>query len=243
MTEITSQRAEPSRLPASDSWLPYTLPIFVFLLMTNFESSFSSTTPDGQGAIPFPYAYGAKILVVGCLTVFSLVRFGLYREILPLPRGVNLLLAVGTGLAVLAFWVGLDGYYPDLPFLGARTAFDPHTLPPSQRVLFLSARMFGLVILVPIFEELFWRSFLMRCLIASDYQNVPVGKVTVFAALTSSALFAMAHPEWLPAFLTGVLWSWLLARTRSLGSCVISHVVANLALGIYVLTTQQWKYW
>ena len=53
----------------------------------------------------------------------------------------------------------------------------------------------------------------------------------------------LAHPEWLPALLTGLLWAWLLRQTRSLSACVLSHAVANLALGIYVLTTGDWKYW
>ncbi|ODT97501.1 MAG: CAAX prenyl protease-related protein [Planctomycetes bacterium SCN 63-9] len=216
--------------------------MFAFLLLTSFESSFSSTTPDGDG-IPFPYAYGGKVILVGCLTAVSLFKFGLWRELAPLPRPTDLLLAIGIGLLVIVAWIGLDGLYPDLPFLGARTAFDPTILPGAQKWVFLTARMFGLVLLVPVFEELFWRSFLMRCLIDTEFSRVPVGKVTLFSALATSALFGLAHPEWLPAFLTGLAWAWLLKHTRSLGACVISHLVANLALGLYVLYTHQWKYW
>jgi hypothetical protein len=36
---------------------------------------------------------------------------------------------------------------------------------------------------------------------------------------------------------------WLLSWTRSLAACVISHGVANLALGIYVIVAQDWKFW
>ena len=85
--------------------------------------------------------------------------------------------------------------------------------------------------LVPLIEELFWRSFLIRWLIDQDFRRVPIGRVTPVSAAVTSALFAMAHPEWLPALLTGLLWAWLLQQTKSLPACVVSHVVANLAWG------------
>jgi CAAX prenyl protease-like protein len=216
--------------------------MFAFLLLTNFESSYTSTAPGGSG-LPFAYVYEAKVAIVGCLTAFVLLRYRLWRELVPPPGLKDLVLSAAVGLFVIVLWIGLDGLYPDLPFSGARTAFDPTTLPRVQRGVFLSVRMFGLVVLVPIFEEFFWRSFLMRCLIDSEYQRVPVGKVTLFSGLATSVLFALAHPEWLPALFTGLLWAGLLARTNSLAACVISHMVANLALGLYVLFTHQWKFW
>ena len=106
-----------------------------------------------------------------------------------------------------------------------------------------SVRLIGLVLLVPLIEELFWRSFLIRWLIDPDFRRVPIGRVTLFSAAATSVLFAVAHPEWLPALLTGLLWAWLLHQTRSLAACLISHVVANLALGIYVIQFGAWKFW
>jgi len=227
---------------SNSSWIPYTLPMFAFLLLTNFEANFTSTTPGG-GGIPFPYAYGAKVLIVGFLLAISLFRFGLWRELVPPPRLADVTLAIAIGVVVMVLWIGLDGHYPSLPFLGGRTAYDPTTLPPIQKWVFLTARMFGLIILVPTFEELFWRSFLIRYLIEPDFQKLPIGTVTLTSAAATSALFGLAHPEWLPALLTGLLWAWLLRRTKSLGACVISHTVANLLLGLYVLFTHDWKYW
>jgi membrane protease YdiL (CAAX protease family) len=63
------------------------------------------------------------------------------------------------------------------------------------------------------------------------------------AAGVTSVFFALAHPEWLPALLTGLLWAGLLWRTKSLGACVVSHATANLALGLYVIAIGAWKYW
>src|SRR5947209_7974069 len=127
---------------------------------------------------------------------------------------------------------GLDGRYPPRPFLSSqRVAFDPTRLAPGPRFGFLVVRMLGLVVLVPVIEELFWRSFLIRWLIdPDDFPRVPIGRVTPLAAGVTSVLFALAHPEWLPALLTGLLWAWLLWQTKSLSACLISHAVANLAL-------------
>jgi CAAX prenyl protease-like protein len=126
---------------------------------------------------------------------------------------------------------------------GSRSAFDPLTLDPIARWGFMGARLLGLVLVVPLIEELFWRSFLMRWLIDNDFWKVPIGKVTPMAAAVTSVLFALAHPEWLPAVLTGALWAWLLWWTKSLSACAVSHATANLALGLYVIVTHDWKFW
>jgi CAAX prenyl protease-like protein len=129
--------------------------------------------------------------------------------------------------------------------VGERIAFDPATITqPAGRYGFLAVRFLGLVLVVPLVEELFWRSFLMRWIINPDFERVPVGQVTWAAALVTSGLFALAHPaEWPAAFLTGMAWAGLLYRTKSLFACFLSHLVANLALGIYIVATGSWRFW
>jgi CAAX prenyl protease-like protein len=222
---------------------PYILPILVYLAITSLEPGSSSSLLGRPAEAFFPLLYGVKLLLVGWLTVRSLFTFQLWREFLPRPRLRDLTLAVVIGVVVFGLWVGLDGHYPTFSFLGRRSAFDPNTLKPVNKGMFIALRLLGLVILVPIFEEIFWRSFLIRWIINPEFKQVPIGKVTLVSAVVTSVLFALAHPEWLPALLTGLLWAGLLGFTKSLGACVISHSVANLALGIYVLTTGEWKYW
>ena len=57
------------------------------------------------------------------------------------------------------------------------------------------------------------------------------------------ALSAVAHPEWLVAALASALFAWLLRYTRSLFAVIVSHAVANAALGGYILFRGQWQYW
>jgi CAAX prenyl protease-like protein len=116
-------------------------------------------------------------------------------------------------------------------------------MPPAGRIGFVAVRMLGLVVVVPLIEELFWRSFLMRWVIDPNFARVPIGRVTPLAAVVTSGLFALAHPEWLPALITGAAWAWLLWQTKSLSACFVSHAVANLGLGLYVLSTGAWKFW
>ena len=52
----------------------------------------------------------------------------------------------------------------------------------------------------------------------------------------------LTHPAELAA---AAVWfglvTWLMARTKSMGDCVIAHAVTNAALGIYVLTSGDWQ--
>ncbi len=188
-------------------------------------------------------AYTAKFVAVGCLAWSCRST---WKDLRPFPKVANLALSVLLGLFVWGLWVGLDGRYPPMPLVGAgggRVGFDPTALAPIPRSAFLVVRLLGLVVLVPLIEELFWRSFLIRWLIEPDFQKVPIGRVTVMSGALTSVCFALVHPEWLPAFLTGLLWAWLLRQTKSVTACVVSHATANLALGIYIIMAGAWRYW
>ncbi len=222
--------------------LAYVVPMFAYLGLTALEGYLPQLLgkPDGAATI-YPIAYAVKLIVVALLAWHYRSTWNDFR---PRPGAGVIALGVMTGLIVCAGWVGLDGHYPTFKFLGgSRSAFDPFVLEPVWRWAFLAVRLVGLVVLVPVFEELFWRSFLMRWLIDSEFTRVPVGKVTLLAAGGTSVFFALAHPEWLPALLTGALWAWLLWWTKSLSACLISHVMANLLLGVYVIVTHDWKFW
>lgn len=92
-------------------------------------------------------------------------------------------------------------------------------------------------------EELFWRSFLLRYLVNSDFRQVPLGTLTPSALVISVALFGAEHNQWFAGIIAGLLYTLLLYRTKSLFSCIVAHVVTNSLLGVYVLATQKWQYW
>jgi CAAX prenyl protease-like protein len=229
-TEVRTDK----HLASAHDFLPYVAPMFAYVALSSLEGSLPS---PGW----YPAAYAAKALIVACIMWYYRSTWG---DLRPIPGPAALAMAVAAGLLVIVLWIGLDGLYPSLPFMGgARTEFNPNDLSPAGKWTFIAVRFVGLVLLVPVFEELFWRSFLIRWLIDQEFWKVPIGKVTPLAAAISAGVFAMAHPEWLPALLTGLLWAGLLWKTRSVSACVVSHFVANLALGVYVVATQSWKFW
>lgn len=219
-------------------WLPYIAPLGTFLLLTSVEAYLPGSGASGFSPW-YPWFYAGKIAAVA---VVAWLCRATWNDLKPWPGLRATVLAIGLGVLVIGLWVGLDGLYPTFSIQGGRVGFDPRTLPVPGRWAFLACRVCGLVLIVPLIEELFWRSFLMRWVIGPDFTTVPVGRVTLLAAGVTALGFALAHPEWLPALLTGLAWAWLLARTQSLAACLISHMTANLVLGLYVVATGSWKF-
>jgi CAAX prenyl protease-like protein len=219
--------------------LPYIIPMAGFLVLTQAES-YLPAPGVGSGPHWYPIAYAAKVAIVAAL---AWACRSSWRDLRPWPGPAGLALSAALGLAIAALWVGLDGHYPTFRFLGTRTGYDPNVLPPAAKWAFVAVRLLGLAVLVPLIEELFWRSFLIRWIVDPDFARVPIGRVTPLSATITSICFALEHPEWLPGLITGFAWAWLLARTRSVSACVVSHMAANLGLGLYVLATGDWKFW
>ncbi len=239
-----TQPDEPPNLAARGRWpwLPYVAPMATYLALTTFEDWLPRSAPGSSEIAYYPWVYSIKISVVVLVMIWSRST---WRDLLPWPGWGTVGLGLAIGMAVALVWVGSDGYYPVYGSIGTRAAYDPSTLTPSSRVLFLAVRFFGLVLVVPLFEELFWRSFVVRWIIDPDrFEAVPIGRVTLASAAITAGLFALEHPaEWLPALGTGFAWAWLLRWSKSVAACFISHAAANLGLGIYVLATGQWKFW
>jgi CAAX prenyl protease-like protein len=108
----------------------------------------------------------------------------------------------------------------------------------------LAFRAFRAVVLVAIIEELFWRGWLMRWIIRTDFWRVPLGAWSASAFWITAILFASEHgPYWDVGLATGVVYNWWMVRTRSLGDCILMHATTNAALSAYVIATGKWEYW
>jgi hypothetical protein len=107
----------------------------------------------------------------------------------------------------------------------------------------IAFRLGGAALVVPVMEELFWRSFALRFLISSDFRSVPLGKFSWYSFIVVSILFGLEHHEWLSGMLAGMIYALVLYRTRNLFDPILAHAVTNLLLGVYVLTTGSWSFW
>ena len=104
-------------------------------------------------------------------------------------------------------------------------------------------RWVGAALMVPIMEELFWRSFLMRWVDQVDFLKVDPRSVTLKAVLLSTAVFTLAHTQWLAAIVAGLAYAWLYRRSGSLWSPIIAHAVTNGILGVWVVVLSRWQFW
>ena len=106
---------------------------------------------------------------------------------------------------------------------------------------YLVLRGLGLVVVVPIVEELFLRGFLLRFVIREQFWTVPFGSLTLASAATCACYAVGSHPAeaaaavvWFAA-MTGIAYA-----TRKPIDCILAHAATNLALGAYVLATGNW---
>src|SRR3954464_11600462 len=209
----------------------YAAPIAVFGALTAVESYL----PAGG----YPIYYVAKIAVVTAVLAWFRGPVGDIR-----PSWTVVPLAAAAGLVIVVEWVFIDQLVP-YPHIGTRVGYNPFAGINDAwlRGLFLLTRLYGLVLVVPVMEELFWRSFLLRYVTDVDFTAVALGQFSATAFWVVAALSAGAHTEWLVAAVASAIFAWLLHRTRSVFAVVVSHAVANAALGGYILTTGRWQYW
>jgi CAAX prenyl protease-like protein len=149
--------------------------------------------------------------------------------------------AVAVGLAVFGLWVMLDA--PWMQLAPASASFVPVDAQGALQWPLALVRLAGAALVVPVMEELFWRSFLMRWLQQHPFEGLPPQRVGLRAVVLSTFVFTLAHTLWLAAVLAGLAYAWLYIRSGRLWNAVIAHGVTNLALGLWVLATRQWQFW
>jgi uncharacterized protein len=150
------------------------------------------------------------------------------------------ILAMATGIAVFFAWIELDR--PGIAFDVGR-GFAP--LDPDGAIDWPLAwvRLSTMALVVPLMEELFWRSFLMRWIVARDFLRLDPRIVGPGAIVLSSALFATEHSMWAAGLVAGLAYAWLYRRTANLWTSILSHATTNGTLGIWILATSSWRFW
>lgn len=164
-----------------------------------------------------------------------------YGELrVPLERR-DTALAILIGALVFIVWIGLDvewasfadegpGYAP----VGAGGAIDwPRA----------AARFVVLAGVVPVMEELFWRSFLLRWIDARDFLSLDARRVSRSALVLSTTLFALEHTLWLAGMIAGLAYAGLYITTNNLRAPVLAHAVTNAILGVWIVATGSWHLW
>lgn len=165
-------------------------------------------------------------------------------------RPIRPLWSIGIGAAVFLIWIApdlLSHGYRSLPIFSNSVVGHLQSPAPAASLhsaWFLGWRTARAVIIVPIVEELFWRAWLMRWLIDTDFERVPLGTFAPFAFFLTAVLFASEHgPYWDVGLAAGIIYNFWMVRSKSVADCILMHAVTNALLCVYVIGAGQPQYW
>lgn len=238
-----------------------------------FESPAASSGPDRPWVtcvVPFAVFIGAGLLEPAPGGLAGL--FGMDGSAYPAAYAIRLAItaiAVAMAWPQIRRWMGTTTWWPILLGLGlvvpwiilaslqreigwtppvlGRSEFNPfehYGAGSAAAWAFVAVRAFGLVILVPLVEELFLRGFLMRYVIDENFWTVPFGKLTFASAAACLVYAACTHPaEILAAICWFAVVSGIAVATRRPIDTILAHAATNLALGSYVVATDSWWLW
>ena len=239
-TKPVTRTSPKDALVADD--LAYIFPMAVFLLLT---------AAGGWWPSWYPAFYVARAVIVAALLVLF------WRQYTRISWRYWWLGAI-VGVIGIFQWVAMqlwlqnhfEWFRPSTdPVTGEVTAFNPFKFfegwSPAVLYGFIAFRIAGAVLVVPVMEELFWRDYLWRQILApNDFKLARVGEWGWAPFLIVSGAFALVHGNW---WLTAIVWALmvgaLLVYTKSLGACIVAHAVTNLLLAVYVLRTKDWAFW
>ena len=213
------------------------LPFALFMALLALRGALPA---DGMAGFDPRWVYGWTVLLVGGLLLWFWREYGeLVAQTAPSLREAAF--AVAVGVLVFFVWINLDA--PWMRLGEATAGFRPVDDAGLLIWPLIAVRWVGAALLVPVMEELFWRSFFMRWIQHPIFEAVPPQRVGPKAIVLSTFVFMLAHTLWLSAIVAGLVYAWLYKRSGKLWVSVIAHAVTNGVLGAWVVFTGNWGFW
>jgi exosortase E/protease (VPEID-CTERM system) len=211
------------------TWSPartYLLPLLT-LIATSLVTALFSTG--------FDKLYGLRIVAVA-LALYS------QRAHLPRPSWPVSWHAPAIGCGVFALWLWLVPLPPAAQVSALQQELAALGSPWSQ--LWLALKVLGSVLAVPIAEELAFRGFLLRRLIAADFTEVDKTRMTPLALAVSSLAFGALHPGAVAAgCLAGVAYALAQQLRGRTADAIVAHAVTNALIALDVLLGGAYWLW
>ncbi|HEX3843504.1 MAG TPA: exosortase E/protease, VPEID-CTERM system [Steroidobacteraceae bacterium] len=220
LNRIARERSGPSSNPTVAYLLPFVLALAAGAIAHALSAGFETW-------------YGLRLLAAGAGLAFC------WRPLAALDwrfgwRGI------GVGAAVFVLWLAAARVV--LERTGMPAALVHMTAP--ERVLWISIRVATSVAIVPVIEELAYRGYLLRRLVAADFETVPWTAPGWGPLVLSAVAFAVMHDVlWWPALAAGIAYGFVLVRRGRFGESVAAHAVTNALLAVCVLGFGQWQLW
>lgn len=219
--------------------LPFAIYIAFLALDSYLQLALAALGVDAK------WLYAFRFIAVSSALIFF---WSDYKELLIWPKSARFSVAVIAGIVVFVIWI--LPYPAWMSLAEDAPAFNPLIQQTNaDAVLWVSIRMLGTALMVPVMEELFWRSFLMRWIesrrsdVEQSFLNINPDHVSLYALIVSSILFALEHQLWLAGLVAGLVYGQLYRVYKNLWVPIIAHGVTNGVLGVWVLFTGYWQYW
>jgi CAAX prenyl protease-like protein len=227
-----------------DAAIPRIVPFALFMAFIALESGIRwvgglASSPEPAGSLLSLWLYPVRTAAVLGALVYFWPAYRELRDAVCANWGEALLVSV-VGVLVYLAWVCMDWSWA---MQGQPTGYNPFQGGVGLGVALAAVRIFGAAVVVPVMEELFWRSFLIRFLVAAPFSSVRLGTFTPLSFGVTVVLFGLEHHLWLAGIMAGVVYNLLLYKTRRLWPCILAHAITNLLLGIHVLLTREWYWW
>lgn len=192
----------------------------------------------GWSAQQLLWLYPVKIAAVVALLVFYRRQ---YVELFSArPSWRDMAVAVVVGAVVFVLWINLSAGWMQV---GESAGYNPAGTDGRIDWLLVACRVAGAALVVPLMEELFWRSFLQRWLAKADFLDCRPAEVGLKALAITSVLFGFEHNLWFAGIVAGLAYGLLYMRAGNLWSPIVAHAVTNGMLAGWVLATGSWTYW
>jgi len=215
-------------------------PFLVFLLLTFCQGQFGE---DGR------YWFYLLKTLVGAWLIWEMQTF--VTEM----RWKISWAAVAAGVGVFVIWVGLDPFYAKLSELGVMIGLGKAeaSVPwnPLDRYgggsalawILVATRIAGSTLIVAPLEEVFFRSWIYRYIVKSDFQSVPLSRFVPIPFVLTAVFFAFEHEQWLAGLLCAFAYHGLVLHKQRLGDAITAHAITNFLLGIWVVWRNAWNFW
>lgn len=218
--DVPAVRSQPTATAA------YLAPFCIILAVTMLTRALSAG---------FDWLYPLRLLAAVSVLWF-------YRHQYDCLRGSGSLWGIGLGIGAFVFWLVLLPSVAN-PETDAATSNALAAVPPVVAAGWIVFRLLGAVVMVPLAEELAFRGYLLRRLMATDFERVDVRRFSWLAILASSALFGVLHASWLAGMVVGLIYALAYCRRGRLIDAVLAHGTTNTLLAGYVIATGRWSAW
>jgi CAAX prenyl protease-like protein len=149
--------------------------------------------------------------------------------------------ALAIGGLVFVVWIGLSPAADtahNAAFVRELDALDAW-----QRYIWLAVRVVGAVVVVPIAEELAFRGYLQRRMLAADFTAVPQERFGRLSLIATALTFGALHASWLAGTFAGLAYALAVYRRGRLADAIAAHATTNALLAAWVVGYQRWDLW